>query len=190
MIYFTSDFHLFHKNVLKFDNRPFKSVEDMHLEIIKRWNNKVTKDDIIYILGDVSFGSAKDTIDIIKQLNYKELHLIIGNHDFKILKDKSFRDLFTEICEYKELKISDNQSIVLCHYPIPCFKNHYYGWLHLYGHTHNTWEEDIMIETKNIINKHAPCFMWNVGIMKWDYEPVSLDEITKEIDCEVGMYEK
>ena len=98
MIYFTSDLHLFHDNILKFDNRPFNDVEEMNLEIIKRWNNKITDEDVVYILGDVSYGSAKDTIDIIKQLNYKELHLVVGNHDSKLLKDNTFKNLFVEIC--------------------------------------------------------------------------------------------
>lgn len=179
MIYFISDLHLFHKNSIKFDNRPFKDIEEMHNEIIKRWNSVVTKEDTVYILGDISFGLAKETISIIKQLNYKELHLIVGNHDTKLLKDKHFRNLFVEICDYKELIIDCGVGIVMCHYPIPCFKNHYYDWFHLYGHTHNSWEEKFMNEVVDIMQAKykTQCKMTNVGCMNLNYTPISLDEV-------------
>ena len=51
-IFFTSDLHFGHKNIIKFDNRPFFDVSDMNKELIKRWNNKVTKDDVVYVCGD------------------------------------------------------------------------------------------------------------------------------------------
>ena len=51
--FFTSDLHFGHENVIKFDERPFNSVEEMDEELIKRWNNKVGKGDIVYVLGDL-----------------------------------------------------------------------------------------------------------------------------------------
>lgn len=52
-VFFTSDLHFGHENVIKFDNRPFRSVEEMDAELISRWNNKVKKGDLVYVLGDL-----------------------------------------------------------------------------------------------------------------------------------------
>ena len=175
MIYFTSDLHFGHKNVIRFDNRPFTTIEEMDEELIKRWNNKAKDEDTIYILGDVSWYKAEKTCEILSRLQGNKF-LVKGNHDSI---DKSMRRYFKDIYDYKEININ-GQNIVLCHYPIPCFKNHYSGWIHLYGHTHDTWEEDIIQDTKMAIEKHIPCLMFNVGEMCWNYEPVSLDEIMKE----------
>lgn len=48
-IFFTSDLHFGHENVLRFDNRPFETVEEMDDELIKRWNDKVGKGDLVYV---------------------------------------------------------------------------------------------------------------------------------------------
>ena len=40
-IFFTADTHFGHENVIRFDNRPFASVEEMDAEMIRQWNNKV-----------------------------------------------------------------------------------------------------------------------------------------------------
>lgn len=52
-VFFTGDLHLGHENVIKFDNRPFETVEEMDAELIRRWNNKVDKGDLVYVLGDM-----------------------------------------------------------------------------------------------------------------------------------------
>ena len=59
-VFFTSDFHLFHKNVIKFDNRPFENVHEVHLMIEKRWNEVVTDNDIVIYLGDLSFAKSDE----------------------------------------------------------------------------------------------------------------------------------
>ena len=59
-IFFTSDLHFGHENVLKFDDRPFETVEEMDEELIRRWNNKVDKGDLVYVLGDLIWKSAKN----------------------------------------------------------------------------------------------------------------------------------
>ena len=51
-VFFTSDLHLGHANVITYDNRPFSSVEEMDEELIRRWNAKVGKGDVVYVLGD------------------------------------------------------------------------------------------------------------------------------------------
>ena len=58
--FFTSDLHFGHERVIKFDNRPFKSVEEMNEELIKRWNNKVDRGDLVYVLGDMIWKAASN----------------------------------------------------------------------------------------------------------------------------------
>ena len=80
-IYFTSDLHFGHENVIKFDNRPFKTVEEMDEELIRRWNAKVGKGDLVYVLGDMIWKSRNgDAEQLIKSLN-GQIILIKGNHD-------------------------------------------------------------------------------------------------------------
>lgn len=180
MNYFISDLHFGHQNCLAFDNRPFKTIEEHDKFIIDRWNETVGIDDDVYILGDISWYNVTKTIEIFRQLNGR-LHLIIGNHDKKILKSPQVRALFVEIADYKELFIDDQTSIVLCHYPIPCFKNHYYGWYMLYGHVHTSFEynmmENVKFQMKDLYDKE--CNMYNVGAMLpyMNYTPRTLDQI-------------
>ena len=186
MNYFIADLHFGHKNCLVFDNRPFKTIEEHDEELIKRWNDKVGIEDDVYILGDISWYNTTRTIEIFKNLNGNK-HLIIGNHDHKLLKNQELRSLFIEITDYKELHIpgvdgkKNSSGIVLSHYPIPCFNHHYYGWYHLYGHVHFSYEENMMrhikYELENLYN--VACNMYNVGAMipYMNYTPRTLDEI-------------
>lgn len=90
MNYFISDLHLGHKNCLKFDNRPFNTIEEQNDFIIKNWNKTITNLDDVYILGDISWYDANKTIDIFSRLNGR-LHLIKGNHAGKSLSDEEFK---------------------------------------------------------------------------------------------------
>lgn len=180
MNYYIADLHFGHKNVLSFDNRPFKTIEDHDQALIENWNNTVGMDDDVYILGDISWGNSTDTINIFRQLN-GTLHLVRGNHDNKLLKNRELQSLFVEICDYKELDIGDGKIMVLSHYPIPCFKNHYHGSYHLYGHVHNSFEHNMMERVKYEMEElySVPCNMFNVGCMMpyMNYTPRTLSEI-------------
>ena len=69
-IFFTGDLHFGHANVIAFDNRPFKTVEEMDAELIRRWNNKVGKGDLTYVLGDMIWKARNDDApELIKSLN-------------------------------------------------------------------------------------------------------------------------
>lgn len=76
-----ADLHFFHKNIIRYENRPFSDVEDMNRQLIQNWNRVVKKEDIVYVLGDVSFAGTKATREIVTQLNGRKM-LIMGNHDF------------------------------------------------------------------------------------------------------------
>lgn len=180
MNYFISDLHFGHKNCLAFDNRPFTDIETHDNTIINNWNNVVGIDDDVYILGDISWYNTTKTIEIFKALNGNK-HLIKGNHDNKLLKNRELQLLFVEICDYKELSLENGKGIVLSHYPMPCFKNHYYGWFHLYGHVHSSFEWNMMENVKRqMIELYTtPCLMYNVGCMLpyMNFTPKTLDEI-------------
>lgn len=79
--YITSDHHLFHANIIKYCNRPFVDVDEMHIHMIEQWNSVVTPDDIVIHLGDYVCGGTKEQIKgITDQLNGTKI-LILGNHD-------------------------------------------------------------------------------------------------------------
>ena len=78
---------------MNFEQRPFSSVEEMNIEYIKRWNNKIKKGDEVYILGDLSFYKGEKTNEILKQLNGQKF-LIEGNHDNMYLSDKNLIKIY------------------------------------------------------------------------------------------------
>lgn len=189
--FFISDLHLGHTNALRFDNRPFSTIEEHDEEIINRWNKTVSHDDQVYILGDVSWHGAETTISILKRLNGGK-HLITGNHDHDLLKNKDFCEMFCEITDYKEIRIGASKSdLVLCHYPILCFNKHYYGAYHFYGHVHNSAEftfiESARIELEDKLKK--PCKAINVGCMMpyMDYTPRTFEAIVTGVKNTDGL---
>ena len=184
--FFISDLHFGHTNILAFDKRPWENVTDHDKELVNRWNEAVGYEDDVYILGDISWHNATKTIEIFQQLNGKK-HLIIGNHDFKALKNPKIRELFIEILHYAEIDIG-NYRVILSHYPIPWFNGHFYNAIHLYGHVHTTFEWDMVkkVQKEMIENYGKPCRMYNVGCMMpyMDYTPRTLCEILEA--CEYG----
>jgi len=167
MIYYTSDLHLGHKNIIEYEDRPFKDIYEMNSNLIFNWNNIVKPKDEVYILGDLAFVgsnySLEDLMYNIKQLNGK-IHLIRGNHDTWVDK-KSFNPrLFESIDYYKEIK-DNGRDIVLCHYPIEDWNGMNYGSIHLHGHLHSNPTE-LYRENR-----------FNIGVDNWNYKPVSLKEV-------------
>lgn len=175
--FYIADWHYGHTSALSFDNRPFKTIGEMNDALVERWNEVVSPGDCVYVLGDMFWCKSSDAVPVLKSL-HGEKFLIKGNHDRS--NDSSFCKQFVKIDEYME--VSDGErKIVLCHYPIPCFKNHFYGWYHLHGHVHNSFEHNMMQHDKFLMRElyGKQCLMYNVGaMMPWmDYTPRTLEEI-------------
>ena len=188
MNYYISDLHLLHKNCIRFDERPFGDLEEMHETILENWNRKVTNGDTVYILGDAAlYGKKEDGIALMARMKGKKI-LVKGNHDH--VDDYRYQQLYEEICDYKEIQdgIDGKQyHLVLFHYPIFSWKNMGHGTILLYGHTHESREDAYYQEclrkmaeeecSRHIYERRPQAY--NVGCMKpWmNYEPRSLKEI-------------
>lgn len=173
-ILFTGDSHLGHKNAIKYDKRPFSSVEEMDETIISNWNNKANSNDTIYMLGDVSWHNDTKTCELLNRMNGAKI-LIKGNHDRVHGK---VRHCFEDIKDYEELHLPGNIHICLFHWPIPTFNRHFYNAYHFYAHVHATEEWiETEIQRRKTEEKGIPCNMYNVGMMHWNYEPVTFEEI-------------
>ena len=196
MIYYTSDIHLFHKNVTNqgtnFNNGPFNYLDEMHETILKNWNNVVTNGDQVMICGDLCWKHNDESIALVSKLKGHKI-LCVGNHDS--VKDLRYRNLFDEICDYKEITDNikgKNYGVVLSHFPImfwnkmkqinndgsPRTKN--YNIL-LYGHTHNSNEEKLYQQFLKYVNDNYGygAMAFNVGCMMpyMNYTPRTLEEI-------------
>ena len=193
MKYYISDMHFFHKNVTKegnnFDNRPFNSLAEMHQHMKEKWNSKITNGDTVYILGDIAMrGTNEELIALVAQLKGRKV-LIKGNHDD--VSDMRYKNIFEEIYDYKEITDyvdQDAYKLVLSHYPILMWNGQHRGTIHLYGHTHNTYENEFYQECLRKLNmemlmRSEKCYdiarAYNVGCMMpyMNYEPRTLKEI-------------
>lgn len=163
MIYFTSDTHFGHKNIITFCNRPYSSTNEMDEELISGWNASVKQDDIIYHLGDVAFAKAPRIQEIIGRLNGQK-YLIRGNHD-KLSNTKFEEFGFIEVHKSLTLALEDVK-VTLEHIPKLDIRG-----VQLCGHVHNDWWI-----------KNNPWGMnINVGVDQWDYLPVSSTTILEII---------
>lgn len=178
MIYYTSDLHFSHQNIIKFDGRPYNTVEQMNADLINRWNSVVSNRDDVYVIGDM-FWVPDEAPMILEQLNGK-IHLIKGNHD-KISSD--MMRYFSSISGYAELN-DTGRYVILCHYPImfynhSCMRN---CWM-LCGHVHNTrentwlakWKQDLRDGVMSMASNKGNII--NVGCMLHDYTPQTLDQL-------------
>lgn len=165
MIYFTSDTHFHHANIIKYSNRPFADKWEMNEALITNWNSIVQPEDTIYHLGDVSFGDEKETDKIFNRLN-GDIKLCYGNHDQVIKKNKSLQDRFSEIREYYELKFTmkdgTGNMLVMCHFPMVVWNKSHRGSFMLHGHCHGSLKYPMQAKIMDVGTD--PCKFFPISI--------------------------
>ena len=169
MLYFTSDLHFDHQNIIKYCNRPFGSVEEMNETIIANWNKTVRAKDTCYILGDVFMYNTENARKCLERLHGHK-YLVRGNHD-------PFKDsdpAFGWIKDYFKLRW-DHKKFILCHYPFVSWDGEAKGSYHLHGHQHN---EPIY----NIAQRVNGLKRFDVGVDANDFKPVSIEGIIAFFD--------
>ncbi|MEM7104968.1 MAG: metallophosphoesterase family protein [Bacteroidota bacterium] len=166
-IFFTSDHHFGHKNIIKYSNRPFESVEEMDEIMIQRWNEKVDENDEVYHLGDFGLTSPSKLRKIQDQLNGK-IYLIKGNHEKTA---EICHERFEWIKDYHELVIKDDtfekgqQMIALFHYSMRVWNASHWGTYHLYGHSHGS------------LSDNPNSLSFDIGVDCHDFYPLSYEEV-------------
>lgn len=168
-IWFTSDTHFGHENIIKYCNRPFKDVKEMNQRLVDNWNAVVPKDGMVFHLGDFAMGlNVKSVMHILNSLN-GNIVLCCGNHEGDVLTKKHTRDLFHSIHGYLDIKILDEevsdgfQRITLCHYPMITWNHEHRGSWQLYGHLH-----------KGLNFKPTQL---EVGVDCHNYDPISYEQV-------------
>jgi len=138
LVWFTSDLHLGHDNIIRLASRPFSTVDEMDNVLISNWNNCVNRADDVYIVGDLSLKPVEIVESYLRRMNGKK-YLVRGNHDrvgaypYKAIAGLEW------IRDYHEMKV-DGTRLVLFHYPIFEWDAVYRGSIHLYGHVHGNME--------------------------------------------------
>lgn len=138
-LFFTSDTHFNHRNIIDYSNRPFDSVEEMNETLIANWNKTVKKDSLVFHLGDFAMGRRSEVPGFLEQLNGRII-LIPGNHD-----SPQTIELFADKFDYLPLPTMeiyvDGQKVFMSHYSHRIWnKSHKDAW-HLWGHSHGTAED-------------------------------------------------
>lgn len=158
MIFYTSDTHFGHSNIIRFCNRPFASVDEMNEKLISNWNSAVGPEDDIYHLGDFAMGSKDAVPAILARLNGRK-HLVWGNHD-----SDQVRALPGWASSQAYLELNDSgKRLVLCHYAMKVWNHSHRGSLMLYGHSHGSLPGD-----------DQSC---DVGVDCFGYRPVPISAI-------------
>lgn len=169
MIYFTADTHFGHANVLKLCGRPFTDIETMNEAMISAWNERVTGNDTVYIVGDMFFR-CREPERILKRLKGKK-GLIVGNHDASWMDRVDLNRYF--ICVDHLLEISDGRhALTLCHYPLLTWKHEKRSYM-IHGHIHANTSEDffpLIARRENLLN---------AGVDINGFRPVTWEELVE-----------
>ena len=182
-LFFTSDTHYNHANICSATTqwkdpvtcREFKSLEHMNAHLVGNINEKVGQDDILFHLGDWSFGGFEQIQKFREQIVCKNVHIITGNHDHHIENNKDgVQSLFSSVNKYLNLNVKYNVGtplqgdvrFALMHFPIASWDNMARGAIHLHGHVHFPADKRIGLGK-----------MMDVGCDGNDLYPVELGEV-------------
>lgn len=162
-IYFTSDLHFGHTNILKHSsNRPYSDTVDIQAHdewLLDLWRSTVDKRDTIYILGDLTFLKSEDARHLLEKLPGHKF-LIEGNHDGSI---RAYKHYFREVYQIKEMRfrptvapfLKEDLGVVMCHYPMVTWNQKPRGSIMLHGHSHGKLDD---------YNALSPDLRFDVGI--------------------------
>lgn len=175
-LFFTSDPHYGHENILKYCHRPFSSIEEHDEELIRLWNETVPEDGIVFILGDIGFCSETYLKTILNRLNGK-IYWIIGNHDWRRITP-GIMNRFECITQQMVITV-DNKLVYLNHFPFLCYPNSdRHPVYQFFGHVHSgplSGSSDISRLVH--LNKRQ----YDVGVDNNEYKPISFQDIMKKI---------
>lgn len=166
-IWFTSDLHFYHQNIIKYCNRPFNSVKEMNKHLLQYYNQTVDKNDTCYFIGDMAMlniTNLNKLSKIIQELNGRKI-LILGNHDDG--KPFTYVNMGFESVHTSLILPEDNR-FVLCHDPACSIVDDNRYWI--VGHVHRMFKK-----LNNCIN---------VGVDVWNYKPINLEQIKSEFDID------
>lgn len=188
-IFFSSDQHFGHRNVLRFCGRPYGDEKEMAKALIDNWNSVVTNDDIVVSMGDFFwFNDSHSIKKCIDKLNGKEIYLILGNHDkresFRRVTDERFHivDGITHIflrCDDAERWYQKTFEIVCSHYPLMTWSHRDRGAINLFGHIHSGW-----LRSCDDYDQNLP--LWrgqqlDVGVDNQNFTPVSFEDVLAQL---------
>lgn len=159
-----SDSHFYHSRILEYENRPFKDVDEMNMELVCRWNSVVGPKDTVYHLGDFGLGKKEDLRYILSLMNGTKV-LIRGNHD---RGPNAMLEVGFESVHSSWQMVRGGKHIYMVHNP-----DHYktiVRWHHdfvLYGHLHS-----------RRVDKYDNMEGWiNCCVENSDYTPIPLEKI-------------
>lgn len=172
MIFFTSDEHVDHANVIKFCKRPFADVEEMAEGLISRHNEVVKPGDLVFHLGDMFWRTVKDAKALEYRLRLNGQHYYIrGNHEEALDRNPGLQRTFEWIRDLELIHPKGYPYIQLCHYAMRVWNKSHNGSWQLYGHSHNELENN---PDRNLLS-------FDVGVDSWNYYPVSIEQVAEKM---------
>ena len=180
-VWFTSDTHFGHENIIRFCNRPFKNAEEMNSKLIRRWRETVPEDGIVFHLGDFAHGSSRLWNDILCTLTGRK-YLILGNHDMKSIR-QGFMSRFELVTQQMTIRVG-GQAIVLNHNPFLCYGGSYRDVWQLFGHVHSGPASNTGLDHPRL--KMLFPLQYDVGVDNNSFRPVSFAEVKAKIEAQVS----
>lgn len=185
-IYFTSDTHFHHGNILKFCNRPFSDIQEMDNKLVENWNSVVSEDSLVFHLGDFAWGGYNAWKNVRDRLN-GEIILIKGNHDEKRMTQTAERELFSLVAYQLKIRVED-RAVYLNHYPFLTYAGVYriekdMVW-QLYGHTHS----GPLSSNGKDMSRLEIAFptQYDVGVDNNNFKPISWNSVKEIINAQVA----
>jgi calcineurin-like phosphoesterase family protein len=178
-VFFTSDTHFNHGNIIEYCQRPFKNVDAMNEKIINNWNSVVGEDDIVFHLGDFCLGGSAEWNKVLDRLN-GHIYLTYGNHDLKNIR-QGVSDRFEYVGMQMRIEIG-KQKIYLNHYPFLCFEGGYKDVWQLFGHVH-TRKNNTGVDAGRL--QYLYPTQYDVGVDNNDFTPVSYEQVRSIIKKQI-----
>ena len=181
-LFFTSDLHFGHNNVIKFCNRPYTDTKEMEKALIDNWNSVVSNEDYAFMLGDVFwFNHSKETKRIFSKLNGKKIYVLQGNHDDFSSYLSKYQDERIEILDCDEVTLYvkglQKKEYYLSHCPLMTWPHREKNVPNFFGHIHSG------PNSENDVDNNLPLWplQYDVGVDNNNYTPIEVRDIIQKL---------
>lgn len=170
-VWFTSDTHYGHNNILRYCDRPFETIDAHDEALLNNAWETVGEGGVLVHLGDVVFGRVEKARAVTSRLPGGLKILVAGNHDYEQTLEAPDWDMVVPYLELKLQLEGREVLLVLSHYPFEIWNKSHHGALHLHGHSHGSLPA-LLKEAGGRLD---------VGVDAWDFRPIQLSDIEKRL---------